>query len=167
VREEILWIAIGSIAQICIVLTVPTSILLYYLGERHQRRAKAREEQLLLEQFHQQERDKFYAQLDRTYLDVLKMVIDKPHLAHGERQRTENEKIEYNAFAFIMWNFIESIYDFCDKDPALAETWHCILETEAETHADWFNRSPNRRKFKDRFCNYIDDKGYCGTGGCA
>lgn len=158
---EVFWIAVGSIAQIGIVLSVPTSIWLYYRGEQRERTAKQHEETLLMEQFKREERDKFYAQLDQTYLNILKMLIDKPHLGAGERERTSDQIIEYDAFAFIMWNFIESIYDYCLDDPALAETWHCILQAEAAAHGAWFNRQENRRKFKQRFCAYIDEQSYC------
>jgi hypothetical protein len=149
------WTAIGSIAQIGLMLGVPASIWLAYAGERRGRELAMEEERRDKEQFQREERDKFYAQLDATYLKIQHMIVVNPKLADFDSTRSHHEEIQYNAFAFIMWNFIESIYDFCLDDETLKETWHCILECESEIHAIWFARTENRRKFKKRFRDYI------------
>ncbi|HEX4738715.1 MAG TPA: hypothetical protein VH331_14250 [Allosphingosinicella sp.] len=150
------WIAVGSLAQIGIVLSVPTSIWLAYIGEKRARELAQQDDRRDKEQFQREERDKFYAQLDATYLKILNMIVANPKLADADLARSREEEIQYDAFAFIMWNFIESIYDFCLDDSTLKETWHCILECESAAHSAWFAREENRRKFKKKFCDYVD-----------
>ncbi|HEX5183480.1 MAG TPA: hypothetical protein VFW19_10050 [Allosphingosinicella sp.] len=163
------WIAIGSIAQIGLMLGVPASIWLAYAGERRARELAKAEERRDKERFQQEERDKFYAQLDATYLKILHMIVANPKLVDFESPRSHHEEIQYNAFAFIMWNFIESIYDFCLEDEKLKETWHCILECESEAHSVWFARAENQRKFKKKFRDYINslDRPHPGAAGAA
>lgn len=164
------WIAVGSIAQIGIVLSVPTSIWLAYVGEKRARELAKEDERRDKEQFQREERDKFYAQLDATYLKILHMVVANPRLLDFDRVRSREEEIQYDAFAFIMWNFIESIHDFCLDDPTLNETWHCILVCESRIHSAWFARAENRQKFKQKFCDYIDAlprSSECGAAGVA
>jgi hypothetical protein len=154
--DEVFWLAVGGLAQVGIVLTVPTSIWLYYRSEKGAREAARHEELLEKEQFQREERDKFYAQLDETYLRILQMIVVNPRLADASSARSRGERIQYDAFAFIMWNFIESIYDFCLNDEILRNTWHCVLECEGAAHAEWFNRGDSRKRFKAEFCDYID-----------
>lgn len=153
------WVAVGSIAQIGIVLSVPTSIWLAHVGEKRARELAKEDEARDKAQFLREEREKFYAQLDATYLKILHMIVVNPKLAEPDLAQSREEEIQYNAFAFIMWNFIESIHDFCLDDPALRETWYCILECESAAHSAWFDRKENRRKFKKTFCDYIDGIG--------
>jgi hypothetical protein len=111
-----------------------------------------------------QEQDRFYAQLDSIYLDIQKMIIEYPHLADPGRTRGADEEIRYQAFAFIVWNFIESIYDYTREGDAtasggtntlLGETWECIIRHEGTLHAKWFNDPDNQQKFKDRFSRHM------------
>jgi hypothetical protein len=154
--SEVFWLAAAAFAQILIVFSIPTSIWLYGREEKRSLDAAQEQERLAKEQFQKEERDKFYAQLDEMYLKILHMIVENPKLGTTSIERSEFERIQYDAFAFIMWNFIESIYDFCRQDEVLAKTWHCILECESSAHADWFKVPANRRKFKSEFCSYID-----------
>jgi hypothetical protein len=104
-----------------------------------------------------EERDTFYASLDNMYLEIQKLIIQYPHLAQSNMQlKTAEQVVQYNAFAFISWNFIESIYDYSKKDEMLRETWGVILRHEARVHGSWFNRAENRVKFKPEFISYIE-----------
>jgi len=85
--------------------------------------------------FLHQEKDRFYAQLDATYVGIQKMTIERPHLANPAKERNVDEHVQHDAFAFIVWNFVESIYDYSCPDkpgeesggsPSLWETWQCI-----------------------------------------
>jgi len=106
------------------------------------------------------QRDTFYATMDRAYFDIQKLVIDNPHLSQtGLVDKSAQQIIQYDAFAFIVWNFIESIYDYSKEEKALAETWECILKHESALHAEWFRRPENRTKFKKPFIDYIDRSG--------
>ena len=62
---------------------------------------------------------------------------------------------EYDVYAFMVWNFIETIYDKCQNDRTLKETWGCIIIEEGQRHREWFLRAENKPKFKDRFHRYI------------
>lgn len=107
-------------------------------------------------------RDSYYVQLDRMYFDLLRMVIERPYLldfstatsADGGKMR------EYDAFAFMVWNFVETIYDRCEGDEHLCETWYPIIENENELHRTWFDEDRNRRKFKPKFVEFIVQKKY-------
>lgn len=123
-----------------------------------------------------QERDRFYAQLDDTYLQIQRLIIEYPHLGEPEklpsRENATPEQhaqlVQYDAFAFAIWNFIESIHDFTqstdgseDEKKSIAmlkETWTCILEYEGARHAAWFRDRKNQRKFKERFWCYVNHK---------
>jgi hypothetical protein len=107
------------------------------------------------------QRDAFYATMDRAYFDIQKLIIEYPHLASTELQDKSPEEItQYDAFAFIVWNFIESIYDYSKEEKNLAETWECILKFESVKHAAWFHRPENRVKFKTSFVHYIERSGF-------
>jgi hypothetical protein len=60
----------------------------------------------------------------------------------------------------MVWNFLETVFDRCDStsNRNLRETWYPILATECALHRTWFDLPENRRKFKDRFCRFIDTR---------
>jgi hypothetical protein len=137
-------------------------------------RAATREQEESSRQFLKQEQDRFYAQLDNTYLQIQKLIIEHPHLGNPDElfrneRTTPQQLVQYDAFAFVVWNFIESIHDFTkvgDDDSAesqdstgmLSDTWSCILEYEGARHATWFTRPENQRKFKKSFRDHIGSK---------
>ncbi len=129
---------------------------------------KEREESSV--RFLEQEQDRFYAQLDGTYLEIQKLIIDHPHLGDPgvllRNPEAEPEQLtQYDAFAFIVWNFIESIHDFTRKGEdspqgrrmteTLTQSWECIVEYEGARHAQWFVRPENQQKFKKTFRDYV------------
>jgi hypothetical protein len=108
-----------------------------------------------------EERDTFYATLDRTYFDIQKLVIEYPHLSQpNPTNKTPEEVIQYDAFAYAIWNFIEAIYDYSKEEKYLAETWGCVLQHEAAVHGLWFMRPENRKKFKAAFVEHIERGGH-------
>ena len=155
-ESGLFWNAVAAIAQVLIVFSIPTSIGIYWRQERHEKEKAQRQERLGREQFHRDERDKFYVQLDDMYQRILQMVVQNPKLRRASLNVTDDEKAQYDAFAFIVWNYIETIHDFCVEDEALGETWQCILESERESHAEWFRDPENRKRFKKPFQDYID-----------
>jgi len=112
----------------------------------------------------EQEQDQFYAQLDGMYLEIQKLVIEHPHLGDPTALSSDAAKpehvMQYDAFAFVVWNFIESIYDFTrnSEDPRLTETWQCIIDYEGERHVRWFVQPQNVPKFKPAFREGMKDK---------
>jgi hypothetical protein len=107
-----------------------------------------------------EQRDTFYATLDRTYFEIQKLIIDHPHLAEPDlADKTPAQIVQYDAFAFIVWNFVESIYDYSKQEKELAVTWECILKYESAKHAEWFRKPENHPKFKNAFVEYIEGTG--------
>ena len=54
----------------------------------------------------------------------------------------------------------ETVVDRCDStsNPSLRETWYPIVATESALHRAWFDAPENRRKFKERFCRFIEER---------
>ncbi|MEY3002058.1 MAG: hypothetical protein RLZZ428_433 [Pseudomonadota bacterium] len=98
-----------------------------------------------------------YGEIDKMYFEILKESMSKPYLSHGDHKRSKSEKAEYEIYAFIVWNFLESIYDRCEKDPILKETWYPILKVEGEKHKSWIALEENKVKFKEAFLDYIQN----------
>jgi hypothetical protein len=99
-----------------------------------------------------------YGEIDKMYFEILKESLSKPHLSKGTFHRNETEILEYDIYAFILWNFLESIYDRCEEDKELQKTWYPILEVEAINHKHWIELSENKIKFKDSFLQFVEQK---------
>lgn len=137
-NAEILTVATIVIAIFTVVLAISVPLTIHYSGR--------------------QERDLFYATLDRTYFDIQKAIIEYPHLAASfSVGKTFEQIVQYDAFAFLVWNFLESIFDYAEDDKVLRKTWHCILCYEAAQHGTWFLEQRNACKFKPEFTRFISD----------
>lgn len=101
-----------------------------------------------------------YGEIDKMYFEILKEALAKPHLVRQNVTRSEEQEVEYDIYAFIVWNFLESIYDRCMLDKALQATWFPIIETEREIHLSWIRDPKNRTKFKEEFLNFIDKENF-------
>ena len=97
-----------------------------------------------------------YGEIDKMYFEILKEALSKPHLVQQDSVRDANQTIEYNIYAFIVWNFLESIYDRCMLDFELKKTWFPIIEAERKVHVKWIKEEANRTKFKVEFLKFID-----------
>jgi len=97
-----------------------------------------------------------YGEIDKMYFEILKEALNKPFLLRQNSERSLDEEIQYNTYAFIVWNFLESIYDRCMLDHDLQNTWFPIIETERKTHLSWIQKDENRAKFKAEFLSFID-----------
>lgn len=102
-----------------------------------------------------------YEFLDSMYQDILKLGIENPHfrdasLTKEYKKSFENEVVKYETYAFLCWNFCETIYD--KNDAKLRETWIKVLEEEAKLHQKWFEEQDNKKKFKAKFIDFIKDK---------
>jgi hypothetical protein len=108
------------------------------------------------------ERDNFYACLDNTYFELKKLILDHPHLSNPDPTgKSADELIQYDIFAFMTWNFLESIVDYSKDDEHLCQTWNVILSYEASVHAAWFQNSDNRKRFKQKFLDHIGHLSVC------
>jgi hypothetical protein len=139
------WAAVAALGQLGTLVAIPVTVLLYNAGRK-------REEQNRRDSWEQ-----FYSLLDKQYLEILKILIEHPQLAEPSKLDRDEDRLRYDAFAFAVWNFVEAIFDYGERDPALHESWHHILILESRRHAEWFSQPRNRRGFKARFCQYIDE----------
>lgn len=103
-------------------------------------------------------REGYYAELDRVYFELLRIGLERPYLRTPPPPADATRACEYDAYAFMVWNFLETVVDRCDstRNRTLRETWYPVVETECALHRNWFDVAENRRKFKARFCRFID-----------
>lgn len=109
--------------------------------------------------------DSYYATIDSAYYDLLKEALNRPYLIHKEERTTKKQEQEYDIYAFMMWNFLETIYDRCEyfrreserraKDDHLIETWYPVIDVESRNHGEWFERPDNYRKLKKKFREFM------------
>jgi hypothetical protein len=103
-------------------------------------------------------RDAYYAELDRVYFELLKIGLERPGLLTYPASPDPATATEYGAYAFMVWNFIETIFDRCQgwSKRRLRETWYPIIAAENALHRKWFDLPENRRRFKQRFIGFIE-----------
>jgi hypothetical protein len=103
-------------------------------------------------------RDAYYAELDRVYFELLKIGLERPELLAFPASPDPARATEYGAYAFMVWNFIETIFDRCQgwSKRRLRETWYPIIDAENALHRGWFDLPANRRRFKQRFVQFIE-----------
>ena len=122
---------------------------------------------LLTQRFHHADHfHKKYDYLDTFYLKILEHAVVRPKLRDNKFTSTykkndeiaESERYSYEAYAYICWNFAESIFDkgiYPELDEKLMMTWFCVIETENNQHRVWFEDEDNWGKFKPEFRYYI------------
>lgn len=96
-----------------------------------------------------------YNELDKTYNSLLRLALRYPYFVNPSEITTEDQHKKYNIYAFMVWNFLEAIYDKCLDDKVLKDTWLPIIEVEGSVHYNWFRREENKPKFKESFYQYI------------
>ena len=102
-------------------------------------------------------REGYYAELDRVYFELLKIGLERPYLRASLPPADPARASEYEAYAFMVWNFLETVVDRCEgtSNRSLRETWYPIVATESALHRAWFDLPENRGKFKERFRQFI------------
>ncbi|HYS20412.1 MAG TPA: hypothetical protein VEO73_04930, partial [Gemmatimonadales bacterium] len=58
-------------------------------------------------------RDSYYAELDRVYFDLLRIGMEHPDLLDFPTAPEPSKAREYDAYAFMVWNFVETVFDRC------------------------------------------------------
>jgi len=103
-------------------------------------------------------RDAYYAEIDRVYFELLKIGLERPELLSFPASPDPTKAREYGAYAFMVWNFVETIFDRCQgwSKRRLRETWYPIIASENALHRAWFEAPENRRRFKRRFVHFIE-----------
>jgi len=105
-------------------------------------------------------RDSYYAELDRIYFDLLKLGLERPYLLEFPKSPDPEKAREYDAYAFMVWNFVETVFDRCQgwSKRRLRETWYPVIAAENSRHREWFDVPENRRKFKEHFSQFIEKR---------
>ena len=103
-------------------------------------------------------RDAYYSELDREYFELLKIGLEQPDLVTFAASPDPKKAREYAAYAFMVWNFVETIYDRCQGrfKQRLRDTWYPIIAAENALHRTWFDLPENRCKFKPAFVKFIE-----------
>ena len=103
-------------------------------------------------------RDGYYAELDRVYFELLKIALERPHLLDPATSSDPARQREYDAYAFMVWNFVETVFDRCQGwgKRSLRDTWYPVIEAENALHRQWFDVPANRSKFKPHFCSFVE-----------
>jgi hypothetical protein len=103
-------------------------------------------------------RDAYYAEIDRVYFELLKIGLERPELLSYPSAPDPAKAREYGAYAFMVWNFVETIFDRTQgySRRRLRETWYPIIAAENALHREWFELPENRVRFKQRFVRFIE-----------
>jgi len=101
-------------------------------------------------------RASYYTELDRMYFDLLKIAMDRPYLLKFAASPNEQQQHEYDVYAFMVWNFLETVFDRCHKHKTLRDTWYPIISAENMLHRKWFDERQNRTRFKQAFIVFIE-----------
>ena len=102
----------------------------------------------------------FYQDMDRLYLELLKVGIANPDFVNPDmtcdyRNKFErNQRLQYELYAFMAMNICETIYDR-KASKSFFRTWECIIEIENRLHRCWLEDGDNKRRFKKDFIDYL------------
>jgi len=95
-----------------------------------------------------------YGELDRMYFEILKIAMEKSAFTNRKPGQV-GEQAEYDLYAFMVWNFLETIHDRCETDRRLRLTWDPVMQYEASLHKEWFDQPENASKFKQKFARFV------------
>ena len=101
-------------------------------------------------------RASYYAELDRIYFDLLKIALERPYLLSFPESPDAQKQREYDIYAFMIWNFLETVFDRCGKHKHLRDTWYPVVAAENMLHRTWFDQRQNRTRFKQSFIEFIE-----------
>ena len=104
-----------------------------------------------------------YQGLDTGYFELLKLGMQNPRFVNPQltKQYTESftgdELLQYDLYAFMVWNICETIYDRSNMT-SVSSTWDCIIEVESKLHRTWFDNDKNHCRFKPKFKKYLEKR---------
>jgi len=105
--------------------------------------------------FAENQRIEAYTEIDGMYLQLLAIAIDKPFVLEPSEIVEKRQRLQYGAYAYAMWNFLETIADRCRTDPVLKDTWYPVFAHESGLHRAWFDDPANRLKFRNAFRRFV------------
>jgi ribosomal protein S18 acetylase RimI-like enzyme len=113
--------------------------------------------------FRIQKSESSYSDIDDAYCHILDIAISNPSLRNPRLTATyftlpddDEFRLRYEAYAFMCWNIVETIYDR-QGDPksrfGVSSTWLPVMIEENRLHLCWFSR--NLRLFKQKFQRFV------------
>jgi hypothetical protein len=99
-----------------------------------------------------------YAELDRLHFELLRMRIENPDLAYPEFSRpavgapAESARREYGC---LVWSFIESVLDYCDKPGRNFGAWAPAVAYESSAYRSWLTPG-NLARFEPNFLARVE-----------
>lgn len=99
--------------------------------------------------------DASYGELDQLYYDLLKIRIERPELADPPSPDTAKtlppgEAAAHQAYGCMVWNFIETVVDRCDRSSRNFAAWGPAVEYESRQFASWL-MGANRLRYSPDF----------------
>lgn len=108
-----------------------------------------------------QKRDAYFT-IDSQYKDLLNIGLKNPKLRNPlitcnyKKLYNEDQDLyfQYESYAYMIWNFLETIFDFASTSKSgLEKTWAPVLFEENKLHYRWF--LDNKYLFKKQFQDYV------------
>jgi hypothetical protein len=110
-----------------------------------------------IEQNHKAISSAYYAELDRYYNDLLAHVITHPTLRSPKSFSDDDvlrgmyepfpdgeHRKQYDAYAHMVWCFVETVHDRCaacadaEEKQTLIDIWRTAIDAENRVHRGWF-----------------------------
>jgi hypothetical protein len=66
---------------------------------------------------------------------------------------SDNELVRYETYAFLTFNFCETLYDRGNEN--LLHTWQDVIFVEMHLHSNWLNHPDNQKKYKKEFLDFL------------
>lgn len=94
-----------------------------------------------------------YSELDRLYFDIQRAALDYPavRVPVPPTDDPTDAQRRYDTYALMVWAFVETVCDRCERDKHLRTTWQPIVLVEKERHIAWLRRPENAALFKESF----------------
>ena len=104
---------------------------------------------------------KSYSDLDTLYMKMLQIGMEYPEFRDPEKTQayktafTGNKLVQYDVYAYMVWNVCETVYDRTKEDKENKTTWEPIVIAEKRLHNTWLENTENHHKFKKEFVAYV------------
>lgn len=103
--------------------------------------------------------DASYGELDQLYYDLLRLRIERPELADPPDLETAKtlpprEAAAHQAYGCMVWNFIETVVDRCDRSARNFRAWGPAVEYESKRYGSWLNGA-NRLRYSPDFTERV------------
>jgi c-di-AMP phosphodiesterase-like protein len=154
------WTADNSIcaAISAIALIATLFVIVYYSNKTARLTSEAMRD--TIKNFNKDLETSHYTELDDMYFELLKLALENPHLTAPDTLTEAKQRQQYDIYAYMVWNFIETIVDRCKGKGELEATWYPVIDAENRLHRKWFDEERNKHKFKDAFREFIKHENY-------